>query len=661
MHRILYLLCFWAAFVAGISPAMAASYTIQGQINAEQANVPLDAIDVVLIAFPLGQETVIYTELDGTYSATIEIPGDEEILFLVGALDICIDQVNTQFVTVAPGATVIQDFTICRADGTPSDCECGSEVEEVCVEVTAGLILPFPNACEALCAGFDSTNFVDCVFENPNDHPNDCECPFEGEEVCVIGEHGTLLHYPNACWAECDGYSLDDFVDCGTNPNACVCEPDSTPVCVEFVLGATISFPNACEAFCYGFTEAQFVDCDGQEEPEDCACPNEGEEVCVFTQYGFVIHYPNACEAECDGYTETDFVDCGEDPYDCGCEADSIPICAQIAPGIIISFPSVCDANCFGFLDTDLVDCETGENPNDCGCPAGGNPVCVFVDSITILQFPNLCEAECAGYHADSFVDCDPGGEDHPSPCGCEAEAESVCVEIFPGYVIPLPSVCELLCLGFDSTAIVDCNEINDPYDCECPFDGEPVCVQITPEVIVVFPNACTAECGGYTEFVDCDLDPGEEPEANCGCEEVADPVCVAISPDVVIPFLNPCSAECAGFDASQFVSCGEGLIHNNVFTHSYAEPGEWSGLRSSEVYPNPAFDLIQVRTDWAVETEAEVQIVTMSGQVMKALRFGTAEGPQQWTISIDELPSGLYLLQINSAEGQRVEKFVKQ
>jgi hypothetical protein len=96
--------------------------------------------------------------------------------------------------------------------------------------------------------------------------------------------------------------------------NGCDCDNEWYPVCVEIEENGAvivIVFPNACYAECAGFTANDYYECDG------CDCPNEYDPVCVETPNGGIIEFDNACYAECEGYTPDDFVDC---PLECEIE-----------------------------------------------------------------------------------------------------------------------------------------------------------------------------------------------------------------------------------------------------------------------------------------------------------------------------------------------------
>ena len=141
------------------------------------------------------------------------------------------------------------------------------------------------------------------------DFGDSCDCTDEYEPVCVeieVNGETLIITFPNACYAECEGFTEDQYFEC--DEDGCDCDDEYNPVCVESPDGGIIEFDNECEALCEGFTPNDFVDC----ENDGCDCPNEYDPVCVETAGG-IIEFINACYAECEGFTEEDFVDCEND------------------------------------------------------------------------------------------------------------------------------------------------------------------------------------------------------------------------------------------------------------------------------------------------------------------------------------------------------------
>ena len=280
-----------------------------------------------------------------------------------------------------------------------TDCDCPLDFEPVCAEG-----ITFPNACIAECAGFTDFTNGECEYDwsfpiDTLDCPwidgsTDCECDFEIAPVCADG-----FTFPNACVAECAGYTtyedgvcdndwifpIDttdiDFPWGGNGGTDCDCAEDYAPVCVD---GLTL--PNACIAECLGFTTYQDGECDndwgfpidttdidfpwGGNGGTDCDCAEDYAPVCVD---GLTL--PNACIAECLGFTTYEDGEC--DNNDWGFPIDTIDI----------NFPWGNGGNNGGGFD--------------CNCTLDYTPVCAGG-----FTFPNACIAECAGFTTYEAGEC---------------------------------------------------------------------------------------------------------------------------------------------------------------------------------------------------------------------------------------------------------------
>lgn len=290
----------------------------------------------------------------------------------------------TLTITTADGCTFT---TVQEVNLAEPPCDCPPVWEPVCVAFN-GAIITFPNPCYAICEGFSEEDFLE-------DCEEDCPCTDEWDPVCVLTENGDIITFGNPCEAGCFGYDEGDFVPCEPD---CVCPDVYAPVCVlDPATGVIFSFQNSCYAECAGYGPDQFVDCE-----DECECPAVWDPVCVSGIAG-IITFPNACIAECEGFGPEDFVDCDDT---CGCTQEWDPVCVATANGDIVTFPNACIAECEGFEPEDFVDCP------DCICDDYYLPVCVL-DPATgeILTFQNPCEAACAGYGADEIFPCDGGEE----------------------------------------------------------------------------------------------------------------------------------------------------------------------------------------------------------------------------------------------------------
>ncbi len=250
----------------------------------------------------------------------------------------------------------------------------------------------------------------DCAFDAP-----DCTCPGDYDPVCVEVDTAAgdtfIMTFPNACMAECEGFSEDDFID--------DCEDDdynggdSIEQCFEF------NFP------------LSFIN-----EAGDTVTVNNQEEldIALYTSYYYEFIYPFSItlndgsgtvlavgdEEEFEGILEICYTDGGGNNGggdDCECFEDFNPVCVEVdtASGTTFEvYPNACFAECFGYTSEDFVQCDdttNGGGNNDCDtCTDEFDPVCVMVESPSgnqVITFPNECYALCAGFTPNNIVDCD--------------------------------------------------------------------------------------------------------------------------------------------------------------------------------------------------------------------------------------------------------------
>lgn len=207
-----------------------------------------------------------------------------------------------------------------------------------------------------------------------------CDCYEVYEPVCVeitTPDGNTFtVSYPNACYAECDGFTEDDFVDgCFDNYNpigGLDCFELNFPLSITINDGAETITVNSMEELrdavysAYGFDFVYPISAtleDGGEivtinsvedlamlietcygEVSNCEeCYNQPiEPVCVEvtapTGETEILTYENACFALCDGYTENDFVDCPSAPL---CSIDEMNALLFGCPWILVTTSEV--------------------------------------------------------------------------------------------------------------------------------------------------------------------------------------------------------------------------------------------------------------------------------------------------------------------------------
>ncbi len=170
----------------------------------------------------------------------------------------------------------------------PFDCECDEsdwEGEGICIEISfsdsiwtgTGLeildsietfITWVPSECFADCWGYTDYTVVECDSIIIFDPWDDCDCEYsdEDEPVCVLTDTATgeICPFPNLCYAECAGYTIDDVVDCEDMMSFdCIecMDEEIDPVCVTDSTGFVFPVPNACFADCLGLTIVDESEC----------------------------------------------------------------------------------------------------------------------------------------------------------------------------------------------------------------------------------------------------------------------------------------------------------------------------------------------------------------------------------------------------------------
>ncbi|MEH6535561.1 MAG: hypothetical protein V7719_04155 [Psychroserpens sp.] len=267
--------------------------------------------------------------------------------------------------------------------------------------------------------------FVDLLEDCDFDEIDDCICTQDYNPVCVEVEapdgETFLMTYPNACAAECDGFTENDFAE--------NCEED-------------YNCPGGTECFTFNFPLTIITD------NNETITVNSQEELdnSLYNAYYFDFVYPFDVTLTDDDDDENEVVtinnveefedlleDCFDyDDDDCDCENVAGPaVCVQIETGSgieIITLLNACVAECLGYDSEDFVNCQDENECIEC-LDQEIDPVCVQVETpnggVEIIVFPNACYAECEGFDADDFVDC----EDDNNGADCSEEDISAILE----------------------------------------------------------------------------------------------------------------------------------------------------------------------------------------------------------------------------------------
>lgn len=89
--------------------------------------------------------------------------------------------------------------------------------------------------------------------------------------------------------------------------------------------------------------------------------------------------------------------------------------------------------------------------------------------------------------------------------------------------------------------------------------------------------------------------------------------------------------------------------------SHSEDQPGEADWL----VYPNPVSDQVALRFLLSKAQEVHVSLLSLEGKILRTYRAWYEQGPNQWELGLHDIPSGTYMLRLESAGLHRYEKIV--
>ncbi|MEM8909659.1 MAG: PKD domain-containing protein, partial [Bacteroidota bacterium] len=491
------LLTFGLLFSAFTSHAY--EFTITGTVSfADGQPAPFG---VVRAEADFGEVQETQLGFDGTYSIVFEVPDGTVANIVVSTLDFC-DGSEIGFDVLTEGEAAVVDFEVC-SEITPPACQAAFDF---LASDNDPLTINFFNQSlgEADTYLWDFGDGNTSTEENPVHTYTEegtylatltisgtdcsstgiqtviagqlepCNCGFVLDPVCILGVNGEIIPFLNPCLAECEGFTIDDFVDCEITPPI-DCFADFTFDRTE-PGGLTIQFSDLSigeiDSWLWNFGDGN--------------TSTEQNPLHTYTDPGLyevtLVVNGDSCSSVYIGAVQAG----GLEP--CNCDFEFDPVCVEDENGDILSFPNFCTAECEGFDESDLVACDNG---GGCNCGFEFDPVCVL-DTISgeILPFLNPCLAECEGFTPNDFVECDNIGG-----CNCDPVYDPVCVLGPNGEIRSFSNACFAECEGFTAADFVACDN-----GCNCDFEFNPVCVldSLTGDIIS-FPNACLAECEGFT------------------------------------------------------------------------------------------------------------------------------------------------------------------
>lgn len=77
-------------------------------------------------------------------------------------------------------------------------------------------------------------------------------------------------------------------------------------------------------------------------------------------------------------------------------------------------------------------------------------------------------------------------------------------------------------------------------------------------------------------------------------------------------------------------------------------------------VYPNPANEMVTVNLTLVNSENTVINVLDITGKVIKTINVGTVNGDQNVNISVDDLTTGVYFIELVTPEGKQVKKIVK-
>ncbi|MBL7897280.1 MAG: T9SS type A sorting domain-containing protein, partial [Crocinitomicaceae bacterium] len=78
-------------------------------------------------------------------------------------------------------------------------------------------------------------------------------------------------------------------------------------------------------------------------------------------------------------------------------------------------------------------------------------------------------------------------------------------------------------------------------------------------------------------------------------------------------------------------------------------------------VYPNPAVDAVNVSLSLNASENTVINVLDLTGKVVKTINLGDVNGSKTVAVSLDEMNSGVYFIELVNQNGRQVEKFVKK
>jgi hypothetical protein len=195
--------------------------------------------------------------------------------------------------------------------------------------------------------------------------------------------------------------SIYEFYQMAANCNTCICTLEYAPVCVQTANGI-VEYSNACFAQCAGFTQNDFIVCN---PTTACSITNLTTTVGPCNPDG---SYALTIDFDYENTSATTFQVHNSSNQLVGTfQLSALPI---TIPSYISSDAAIPSDNLDVSISDTCMATQQWTKPVcivDCNCTTDVNPVCVMANG-QIVTYGNACLAQCDGYSPNQFVNCNP-------------------------------------------------------------------------------------------------------------------------------------------------------------------------------------------------------------------------------------------------------------
>ena len=112
---------------------------------------------------------------------------------------------------------------------------------------------------------------------------------------------------------------------------------------------------------------------------------------------------------------------------------------------------------------------------------------------------------------------------------------------------------------------------------------------------------------------------------------------------------------------SGSYYNLGIGITDSATVTYPPAGIAQTAGTLAIALYPNPAASRLYITADSRQASPAQIRITDMQGRVMDSYHISLQQGKQEFSLPVQHLPAGMYLLHI-ATDGQTIiRKFLRQ